>query len=512
MTDRIRFEDERRWAYLRSLLERVARGSHDTSVDDCLDLLVEFFEADRGLVVLAEPQGSTCTVHARGKGRALSPYECEEISRTVIREVLDRGCHVLWQPGVERGDRLTESMISLGITAALAGPLPAVGSASKGVVYLDLRDVQRSVDEPQIEFFRAAVGLIGLALKGQSAPVAEELAVPLGPARSGPALHELMLPRSMSALRMDVEAAVHGDLPVLILGESGTGKTLLAHAIAEAGNRVPVVRVALGQSDDLNTLSSELFGHERGAFSGAVSRRVGLAEFADGGTLILDEIMNLPAGAQQLLLDFTQFGTYRSLGYGRPEPKRSTARIIAVTNGDLAAAVREKRFRADLFHRLGGLVLRLPPLRERREDIPFLAEAFLRRRDAGRGVSLSPDVRRALLDARLAWPGNIRQLELVLERARVRALASGGDSVSLSVDHLDLGERPAGPERGGPAGLSNEWLRLEEERERLEERERRLLDLALSEHGGVVARAAQTLGLPRTTLSSRLQSLRKPSE
>jgi len=125
MMDRTRLEDERRWGYLRALVERVARADQATVLDDCLDLLVEFFGADRGLVVLAEPNGTTCTIHARGKGRALSAYECEEISRTVIREVFERGEHVLWPPSVDRGDRLTREH-------GLAGDRRSSGGAAAG--------------------------------------------------------------------------------------------------------------------------------------------------------------------------------------------------------------------------------------------------------------------------------------------------------------------------------------------------------------------------------------------
>src|SRR5262249_32904813 len=139
--------------------------------------------------------------------------------------------------------------------------------------------------------------------------------------RPAPSLEELLGPSSMTALRTEIEAAIHGSASIFILGESGTGKTALAQALAEASGRRPSVRAMLGGSDDLNTITSELFGHERGAFSGAASKRVGLVEFADKGTLILDEVLNMPPQAQRLLLDFTQFGTYRPLGYDRPEPK-----------------------------------------------------------------------------------------------------------------------------------------------------------------------------------------------
>ena len=167
-------------------------------------------------------------------------------------------------------------------------------------------------------------------------------------------LHRWMVPVS---LRAELAMAVGSELPVLMLGDSGVGKTLLARAIAEASGRLPMVRAMLGAADDLNTITSELFGHERGAFSGALATRTGLVGHADGGTLVLDEILNLPAHAQQLLLDFTQFGTYRPLGHAGAEPRHARTRIIAVTNGDLEAAVRRGAFREDLFYRLGAIVV-----------------------------------------------------------------------------------------------------------------------------------------------------------
>ena len=335
----------------------------------------------------------------------------------------------------------------------------------------------------------------------------------------GPDLADLFGTSSMAGLRREVDAALQGASTILILGESGSGKTLLAHAMAEASGRRPIVRAMLGGSDDLNTMTSELFGHERGAFSGATGKRIGLVEFADRGTLVLDELLNLPAHAQKLLLDFTQFGTYRPLGYERAQPKRADVRIIAATNGDLRGAMREGRFREDLFHRLAGVVLELPPLRTRREDIPVLAAGSLRRLDPSRAWTLSSGLLRLLGSPAIAWSGNLRQLDYVLARARCRALARNAAATTLLPEHVESRDLDGGPQAGAerateetpPSGthdsLAEGWQRLQAERQRLEVREETMIRQALAEADGVVAQAARQLGLARTTLASRIDQL-----
>jgi len=283
------------------------------------------------------------------------------------------------------------------------------------------------------------------------------------------------------------------------------------------------VRAVLGSSDDLNTITSELFGHERGSFSGAAQRRVGLVEFADGGTLILDELLNLPLHAQKLLLDFTQFGTYRPLGYDKAEPKRAKVRIIGATNGDLPRAIRDGRFRLDLYHRLAAVVLELPPLRERREDIPLLAEKTLARQDRERNWSISLGLRRLLLAPGVTWSGNVRQLERVITRARERALSRDAEANVLTPEHLDARDLDGVPVSDLPGtsdstpphseSLGVVWQRLQAEREQIDQREQRLIRQALAAASGVVAKAARELGIARTTLASRIDAVgvRKPA-
>jgi transcriptional regulator with GAF, ATPase, and Fis domain len=331
-------------------------------------------------------------------------------------------------------------------------------------------------------------------------------------------LDELLAPESMTHIRQEVRAALAGNASMMILGESGTGKTQIATAIARATPKKPVVRATLGFSDDLNTITSELFGHERGAFSGAVSKRKGLVEFAHGGTLILDEVLNLPSHAQQLLLDFTQFGTYRPLGYQAQEPKHAKVRLISVTNGNIAQAVADTRFRQDLYFRLATVPLTLPPLRERRADIPTIAVRYLRRTDPQHDWTLDEDAKALLSAPHLPWAGNIRELESIMERARNRLLAVGEQCSVIRVNHLDLPSQSASrpprpisirPARQAVAGMDtrDRWKQLVEQRAELNALEKDLIEEALTMHEGVVAKAARELCVPRTGLISRMAKL-----
>lgn len=511
-------DEVRMWDGLQELIRRL--GGTEPGPDAFLDALADVLGADRAMLLLTWSDGETVPLHGRREGRALSQQERVELSKTIVLDAEREGrCVTL---SAFDGDG-TESAQAFGILAAFAVPLEAgvlqgaEGGAKGGVLYVDFRDRTRLPSPRIAEFLSAAAGLLSsVVAQGHRLQATREALrrerVRLE-ATPGVALEQFLAASSLQHLNRLVRAALLSDAPVLLTGESGSGKTLLAQLIAEASGRGPVIRATVGSSDDLNTITSELFGHEKGSFSGALARRPGLVEYADGGTLIFDELLNLPRTAQQLLLDFTQFGTYRPLGWARPEPKRSRVRLICATNGNLDGAVAEGRFRSDLYFRIAGHRLDLPPLRERRAELPQLARAYLARTDPSRAWTLDAGVVRWLGEPTHEWKGNFRELELTLRRAMDLARSDDTDADVLTLAHMpeakgatppssvaDPVDQPSAP---GPSG----WAELMDERTRLDERERAVLREVLKRNGGVVSKAARELGLPRTSLLSRIASL-----
>ncbi len=220
-------------------------------------------------------------------------------------------------------------------------------------------------------------------------------------------------------------------LPVLLLGESGTGKELFARAVHETSERARGPFVIVDCSGLTETLfESELFGYEKGAFTGAVSRKHGLVETAQGGTLFLDEIGDVPLAMQVKLLRLIESGTYRRVG--GVESRRADFRLVAATHKPLTTMVADGRFRQDLYFRISAFPVRLPPLRDRREDIPLLVDSFLQRSTGGNGavpVLVQVEAMRDLQSRQ--WPGNVRELRNVLERARLFA-----DDGVIRVEHV----------------------------------------------------------------------------
>jgi len=306
------------------------------------------------------------------------------------------------------------------------------------------------------------------------------------------------------------------DLAVLVQGESGVGKELVARALHESGTRSREPFVALNcAAIPEQLIESELFGHERGAFTDAKSARVGRFEAAGAGTLFLDEISELPLHLQGTLLRVLQERSFERVGSVAPVPFR--ARLVCATNRDLAAAVAAGEFREDLYHRINTVAIVVPPLRERLEDMPELVQALVRRANREAGTSIS-SVEQAVVERlkSYAWPGNVRELEHVVKRSVLSArgpvltvhdLSFEGDSGAAAaarpeVDRLAEVLASVGRRLVEAARRAQEPLPLHEIA--MERLERSLVEAALEATGGNQVAAARLLGLNRSTFRARL--------
>jgi len=315
------------------------------------------------------------------------------------------------------------------------------------------------------------------------------------------------------------------DLTVMITGESGTGKELVARALHDYGKRRSAPFVAINMAAiPRELIESELFGHERGAFTGATNRSAGRFEQANGGSLFLDEIGDMPPEAQTRLLRVLQEGEFTTVG-GR-QPIRANVRIIAATHRDLRQAIHQGRFREDLFYRLNVVPIRLPPLRERSDDIPPLARHFL---DLGRAAGLPAKTLDQAAMAALAayrWPGNVRELENLMRRL---AALCPQETIGGEVIQAELADPAPLPESAGLAPVSEPLSRAVERHVRqflaahrdglapsriydqiLAEVERPLIQMTLSATRGNQIKAAAMLGLNRNTLRKKIRDLEIP--
>lgn len=285
------------------------------------------------------------------------------------------------------------------------------------------------------------------------------------------------------------------DTTVLLIGETGTGKELIARAIHYNGPRKHKLFVAQNCAALPDTLlESELFGHTKGAFTGATMDKKGLFELADGGTIFLDEIADTSPAFQQRLLRVLQEGEIRPLG--SEKSIRVNVRIISATNRDLKTAIQEGKFREDLFYRLNVFPIRIPPLRERKEDIPLLAEHFLQKYSRKIGKKITGISKAALkMLMNYHFPGNVRELENILERA----VTLSDEGAEITPDLLPLESTSEGPVESGFEDTSRPLKEI------VEEMEKRLIRKKLQEFGGNISQTARSLGLSRVGLQKKLK-------
>jgi two-component system NtrC family response regulator len=289
---------------------------------------------------------------------------------------------------------------------------------------------------------------------------------------------------SMAAVLRDVEKIAHVDVSVLLLGESGTGKELLAQAIHELSSRAtgPFVTINCPAIPE-TLLESELFGHEKGSFTGATQQTVGRIESANGGTLFLDEIGDIPPSMQTKLLRFLQNQVIERVGGGRP--RQVNVRIVYATNQNLERLIAEGRFREDLFYRINQVAVDVPPVRERGDDAVLLAQHFLKRFTNEFGCAPRAFSSEALqMIGAYRWPGNVREVENCVRRAVIL-----GHGSTVTAADLNL----ATPE----AATSGTLIDLRQARQRAEAE---VLRLALAQTGSNLSQAAKLLGISRPTL------------
>ena len=356
--------------------------------------------------------------------------------------------------------------------------------SAKEAIRLGALDYFEKGQEPEELFHRIDNALASRALRRENANLKAQLRERYG-------LPGLIAQSPAMQTVLDlVERVAPTDATVLIQGESGTGKEVIAKAVHHASPRAarPFVAVNCGAVPE-TLLESELFGYVRGAFTGAGGGKLGLFEEAGGGTLFLDEIAEMPATLQVKLLRALQSGEVRRLG--ATQAATIDVRVLAATNGDLATRISQGSFRVDLFYRLNVIQVTLPPLRDRREDIPALAEHFLARAAAklGRTLRLSPAALERVL--RYPWPGNVRELENAIERAAILSRSETVEPDDLP-PHVSAGLQ-LGPSPALPRQVT------------LAEAERAHILTTLERFGRNHSGAAEALGIGRTTLWRKLK-------
>jgi transcriptional regulator with GAF, ATPase, and Fis domain len=460
--------------------------------DKALEAVLAAVPADQAAILLAE-DGVEGFSSITGRDRRLGANQSIHASETILNRVLKENLAVL-SSDVQTDDsyREAESLLERRVHSVLAVPLEVQGKVL-GVMYLEASSAGSRFDSDLLQLVTTFGNITAMAIEnarhlerldGENRRLHEELNI-----------HHSMIGESkpMREVYEFVSRVAGRDSTVLISGESGTGKELVARAVHTNSPRVDKPFVAINCAAITETLlESELFGHERGAFTGAVAQKKGKLEVAEGGTVFLDEIGELALPMQAKLLRVLQEREFERVGGTRPI--KLDVRLIAATNRDLKEASRTGTFRSDLYYRLNVVSLQMPALRERREDIPLLAAFFaaqhgekVKRRVAG----ISPEARACLM--RYDWPGNVRELENAIERAVVL----GSTEVILAEDLPDsiLEETAAS---GQPANALAEGIR---------DAKKILIEKAIEQANGNYTEAAKILGVHANHLFRLIRTL-----
>jgi Nif-specific regulatory protein len=455
-----------------------------------LELTLDVVPAERGVILLAD-EDCEDFVSCHGWDRLNGADDSIRVSQTISRQVLREVVAILSNDIVESDNGGSPSLVAARVSSLLCVPIVAFDKPL-GVIYLDTSSRVAQFDEAHLQLLTAIAGIAAIAfenarrfavLEKENRRLQQEVKLEhrmIGESQSMDGVHKL------------ISKVAASPSTVLILGESGTGKELAARAIHLNSERASKPFVAINCATLTESLlESELFGHERGAFTNAIAQKRGRLEIADGGTIFLDEVAELSPGVQAKLLRVLQTHEFERVGGTRPI--KVDVRTIAATNRDLEAAVKTGKFREDLYYRLNVVSVPLPPLRERREDIPLLAAHFVvvsSKKCKRRVTGISEEARRLM--CAYDWPGNVRQLENAIEHGVLMA------SMEL-IEPEDLPETIF--ER-----VSDQ--RLKTYREKSREAKREIITKTLQQTGGNYTEAAKLLGMHANNLHRLVRTLK----
>ncbi len=457
-----------------------------------LELVFEVIPAERGAILLVSGDLETFS-SVFGWDRIPGTERPVQVSRTIIRQVLQERVGMLSNDVPEsNGFSESESLAACRISSLLAVPL-LLFQKLLGAIYLDTCDPATRFDADHLQLLTGIAAIAAVAL--ENARHMEWLE-----SENRRLQEEIKLEHSMVGESVPMRKVLHfvakvapSDSTALICGESGTGKELVARALHTNSRRADQPFVAINCAAIAETLlESELFGHEKGAFTSAFAQKKGKLEMADGGTLFLDEVSELDPALQAKLLRVLQEREFERVGGIRPI--KVDVRLIAATNKDLEAAIREGRFRRDLFFRLNVVSLTVPPLRERRDDISLLATHFVKkysRKCKGHDMGISAEARACL--AHYDWPGNVRELENAIERAVV---LGSGDIIRLEDLPEDILE--TAPAQGATSTPYHEAIK---------QAKRKLILQAVEQSAGNFTEAARRLGVHPNYLHRLVRNL-----
>jgi Nif-specific regulatory protein len=484
-------------------------------LEHLLQLIGAVIPADSGAILLAERYGDSEEsaeefLPVCGWQRKAGSSEPIQVSRTVVERARNEGVAILSNDVIRDFDlTAARSLAFRKVSALLAAPL-IIADKIRGVIYLDANETPVEFDQDHLQLLRAIAGLAGVALENlrrvnrledENLRLRAEISVEHDMVGASPRMREVY---------QFISKAAPTDSTILIRGESGTGKELAARAIHFNSHRAGKPFVAINCAALTETLlESELFGHEKGAFTGAIAQKKGKLEVAQGGTVFLDELGEMPVTLQSKLLRVLQEHEFERVGGTRPI--KADIRLVAATNRNLEQAIKEGRFREDLYYRLNVICLNLPPLRERREDLTALAHYFATKysqKCKRKIVGISPGAMSCLTN--YDWPGNVREFENAIERAVVL-----GSSEIIKVEDLPeavIESNPSPWNSTGAPGTSGSEVTTQNFYESVNKAKKRLIIDAFDRAQGSYTETARLLGMHPNHLHRLIRNLNMKAE